>query len=139
MKALALAAILLLAVAPARADWLEDAWSPATVGETGGPAVTLGNGGVILVLPAVTLEAAHRSGLSTAAAVTAFIERWGQHCSNVIDLDLPARLRVRLSLERRVRGTGWVITDDREMAFVIDYVPQRRAVCVQPGTDGPTS
>lgn len=129
---------LLLAAAPARAaDWLEHAW------DEGGdePAVTLtAEGGVILVLPEATLAAARRAGLSTKDAVTAFLERYGQHCSDLLDLDQPhAGLRVLLSLSRATPLPGLFVTDDEEVPLVIDYVPTRRAVCVTPGEPGPTS
>lgn len=124
-----------------RSDWLEDAWSPETVNATGGPAVTLeADGSVIVVLPVATLRAARRAGLSTKDAVTRFLERWGQHCSDVLDLDQPhAGLHVALSLARPTSLRGLFVTDDEEDQLVIDYVPTRRAVCVTPGEAGPTS
>lgn len=127
--------------APARQAWLEDAWSDETVDETGGPAVTLeADGSVIVVLPAKTLAAARRAGLSTRAAVARFIERWGQHCSDVLDLDQPhAGLRVVLSLSRATRLPGLFVSDDEEVPLVIDYVPMRRASCAAPGAEAPTS
>jgi hypothetical protein len=126
---------------PARQAWLEDAWSDETVDETGGPAVTLEAGGeVIVVLPAKTLAAARRAGLSTKAAVTRFIERWGQHCSDVLDLDQPhAGLRVVLSLSRATRLPGLFVSDDEEVPLVIDYVPMRRVSCAAPGAEAPIS
>lgn len=126
---------------PARRSWLEDAWSPATVNATGGPAVTLeADGSVILVLPVATLRAARKAGLSTKDAVTRFLERWGQHCSDVLDLDQPhAGLHVALSLARPTPLPGLFVTDDEEDDLTVDYVPTRRAVCVTPGEDGPTS
>lgn len=126
---------------PAKQSWLEQAWSDETVAETGGPAVTLeADGSVIVVLPARTLAAARRAGLSTKAAVTRFIERWGQHCSDLVDLDQPhAGLRVVLSLSRATELPGLFVADDEEVPLVVDYVPTRRASCASPGEPAPTS
>ena len=131
IPAAALALALLLAPAPAQAAWLDDG---------GGAAITLSADGVLLVLPEPTLLAARHAGLSTRQAVAAFLERWAQHCSDILDMDQPhAGLRVELSLARLVPGPGWLITDDEGEALTIDYVPQHRALCVTPGEAGPSS
>ncbi|MDE2103799.1 MAG: hypothetical protein KGL39_41560 [Patescibacteria group bacterium] len=131
MKHLALAAALILLPAlPARADWLADAWSPDTVVRTGGPAITLSDTGGIVVLPAAALAAARRAGLTAKQALTAFLERYIQHCSDLLDADQPhAGLVVALSLTRATTLSGLFVTDDEEQTFRIDYVPARRAVC----------
>jgi hypothetical protein len=87
----AIAALLLIGAGYARSEprssWLEEAWTPKAAAETGGPAITLeGDGSVILVLPVATLKAALAAGLSTRAAVTAFLERYGQHCSDILGI-----------------------------------------------------
>lgn len=138
---LALLAVLVLQVRCARAaDWLEEAWSDETVAETGGPAVTLeADGSAIVVLPVETLAAARKAGLSTKQTVTLFLERWGQHCSDVIDLDQPhAGLKVLLSLSRATELRGLFVTDDEEVPLSIDYMPARRARCIG-GEEAPVS
>ena len=130
IPAAALALALLLAP-PAQASWLDDG---------AGAAITLSPDGVLLVLPEPTLLAARHAGLSTRQAVTEFLERWIQHCSDIADMDQPhAGLRVELSLARLVPGTGWLIADDEGETLTVDYVPARRAVCVTPGEAGPSS
>ena len=115
---------------PAQASWLDDG---------AGAAITLSADGVLLVLPEPTLLAARHAGLSTRQAVTEFLERWIQHCSDIADMDQPhAGLRVELSLARETPG-GWLMTDDESEALTVDYVPARRAVCVTPGEAGPSS
>jgi hypothetical protein len=150
----------LLSATAARADWLDRAWQEDVVNETGGPAVTLSADGVILVLPDSALNEAHAAGVSTRDAVRLFIERHGQHCSDIIDLDEPQRnLKVQLFVSRpvaledaseRVQGEvlnalkeakqrkfprvkSLFVTADEHTDLVIDYVPTRRATCVQPG------
>lgn len=158
----------LLAAAPAYANWLDDAWSDRTVDRTGSPAITLGSDGVVLVMPAATLAAARAEGVGTQAAVTLFIERYGQHCSDVIDLDRKQTLHVQLFLSNPVDlndasegiqdevGDALTKVSDRRakrpphvqsvfvvapehVNFTIDYVPERKASCVTPGDDDKTS
>lgn len=158
----------LLAAAPAYANWLDNAWTDGTVGRTGGPAITLGSDGVILVMPAATLVAAHAEGVETQAAVTLFIERYGQHCSDVIDLGRKQNLRVQLFLSNPVdlndasEGTqqevgdaltkisdrpakrpahvqSLFVTAPEHLDFTVDYMPERKASCVTPGDDDKTS
>lgn len=158
----------LLAAVPAHANWLDDAWTDATVDRTGGPAITLGNDGVILVMPAVTLAAAHAEGVGTKAAVTLFIERYGQHCSDVVDLDRKQNLHVQFFLskpvdlndasegtqqevgealtkisDRRVKRPAHVqslfVVAPEHVDFTVEYVPERKASCVTPGDDDKTS
>lgn len=134
---------LLLAFTPcARASWLDDAWPPDTV-TAGSPAITLNAElGVIVVLPASTLAAARRAGLDTKAALTLFLERYAQQCSDVIDLNRPQQhLPVALSLARPYFGGRLVVTDEDEdeAHFVIDYVPAKIVHCVEPGEEAPVS
>jgi hypothetical protein len=90
--------------------------------------------------PAETLRAAKHAGLTTREAVTQFIERWGQHCSDVLDLDQPHNdLHIKLSLSRPSTIPGLFVTDDKEVDMTINYLPSRRAHCVTPGEDSPTS
>jgi hypothetical protein len=87
-----------------------------------------------------TLRAARRAGLTLQQAAARYIERWGPHCSDVLDLDQPhAGLSVTLSLFRATALPGLFVTDDEEVPLVIDYVPMRRATCVQPGEPAPAS
>ena len=157
-------ALALLYAAPAHADWLDDAWTDASVDRDGGPAVTLNGSGVTLVLPADTLAAARAEGVGTEQAVARFIERYGQHCSDVIDLDRRQKLSVQLFLSKPValddaseatqqevgdalktvtaRGKrpphvkNLFVTEPSARHLTIDYVPSRKASCVQPGSEG---
>jgi hypothetical protein len=154
------AALLMLIATPAHADWLERAWNGEAVAENRAPAITLGLGGVLLVLDQTTLDDAHAAGLSTPDAVRALLERYGQHCSDVIDLNRPYRhLRVRLYIAKRVpfheapantrsdvrqavRSTRakappdtLSITAEHYSELFIDYEPSRNAECVLPGAE----
>lgn len=122
--------------------------------ETGSPAVTLRADGVILALPEFTLDKAHAAGVSKQDAVRLLIERFNQHCSDIIDLNEPrSNLKVRLFLSRpvafedaaeRVRDAvirgleaakqtklrrirSLFVVDDEHTEFVIDNVPTWRA------------
>jgi hypothetical protein len=161
-------ALALLAAAPAHANWLDDAWTDDTVDRNGGPAITLNGEGVILVLPADTLVAAHAEGVGTKRAVTLFIERYGQHCSDIIDLDRKQKLHVQLFLSKpvdlnsaseetqqevgdtliKISGRhpkrppdvqSLFVTEPEHRDFTIDYVPERKASCVELGDDNKTS
>jgi hypothetical protein len=163
-----------MAAAPARADWLERAWSEESVMANGDPSVTLGRDGVLLVLPEATLRDAYAAGLDTKAAVRLFLGRWAQRCSDVVDLDqVQSKLKVRLFLQNPVaiedaseavqgeildtlqalkksavkggkkvaktrvlpRVDNVFVASEDHVDFVIDYFPQGRARCVQPGLD----
>jgi hypothetical protein len=157
-------ALALLATPPAHATWLDDAWTDDTVDRNGGPAITLNNDGVVLVLPAETLAAAHAEGVDTKEAVTLFIERYGQHCSDIVDLNQKQKLHVQLFLSNPVDlnsasvqtqqeiGETLIKISDRQSKrpphvqslfvterehrdFTVDYVPERKASCVEPGDD----
>jgi hypothetical protein len=152
----------LLVAAPARADWLERAWRDDVVAETGTPAITLSAGGILLVLPEAALQEAHAAGVTTADAARLFVQRYGQHCSDILDLDRPHQhVKLRLFLLRpvaledapeRVQGEildtlktaktkplprvrNLYVTADDSTELFIDYVPARKASCVQPGDE----
>ncbi len=151
----------MLVAAPAQADWLENAFGDDVAG-TGGPAITLDGTGILLVLPEATLRQAHTAGVTTADAVKLLVQRYGQHCSDVLDLDGPHRhVKVQLFLSKPValedapepvqgeildalktaktkplpRVDGLFVTADEPTEFFIDYVPARRASCVEPGAE----
>ncbi|HWI27751.1 MAG TPA: hypothetical protein VN668_12330 [Stellaceae bacterium] len=152
-------ALLMLISVPAYADWVDRAWDQHAVEENRMPAITLGETGVLLVLPKETLDEAHQAGLSTPQAAERLLQRYGQHCASVIDLNQPhPHLKVQLFLERRVdfrsapptvkeeigealtAKTGQAeapdtlsVTSDQSSDFFIDYVPDRTAHCVVPG------
>jgi len=159
-SAFSLAVAMLVAV-PARADWLDRAVGD-DVTETGGPAVTLGADGVLLVLPLATLEKAHRAGVTTADVVTQLVQRYGPSCSDILDLNRPHRhVKVQLFLSRpmaledapeRVQGEildalktaktrplprvdNLFVTADDATELFIDYVPARQVKCVEPGAE----
>ncbi|HUH83039.1 MAG TPA: hypothetical protein VLX85_00425 [Stellaceae bacterium] len=94
----------MVAALPAKADWLERAWSDDSVATNGAPAVTLAaNGGVLVVLPEATLREAYAAGLDTKTAVSLFLGRWGQRCSDVLDLEQEKKnIKVELFLQRPV-------------------------------------
>jgi hypothetical protein len=165
IRCAALAAFLLSS--PAYANWLDDAWTGETVNRDGGPAVTLNDDGVTLVLPADTVAAAHAQGFDTRQMVTLFIERYGQHCAGIIDLDQKQRLRVQLfvsqpvdlndaseetqqevgdSLTAMAKGSRRVahveqlfVTAPEHQELIIDYEPTRKASCIIPGDNDSTS
>lgn len=125
----------------AEPSWLEDAWSPETVSDTGGPSITLNAElGVIITLPAITLSEARASGISTKDAVRLFLDRYAQRCSDVIDLNKPqANLPVTLSLVHPYAPVpGLFLTDEQEAHFTVDYEPRAKANCVYPA-EVPTS
>jgi hypothetical protein len=158
---LAYVAATILIAAPAQADWLESAFGD-DVAATGGPAITLDGSGILLVLPEATLQKAHRAGVTTADAVKLLVQRYGQHCSDVLDLDGPHRhVKVQLFLSKpvaledapeRVQGEildtlktakrkplprvdSLFVTADDPTELFIDYVPEHRASCVEPGAE----
>ncbi len=160
--AVVLAAAMVAAI-PARADWLERAGSDEAAAEMGAPAFTLNGAGILLVLPEGTLAEAHAAGRSSREAVELLVERYGQHCSPLLDLDRPhAHLHVQLFLQKpvaledapdRVQGEildalkaktsgkklphvkNLFVADDASTELYIDYVPTRRANCVVPGAE----
>ncbi len=148
----------MLIAGPAHANWLDRAWDAQAVEANLAPAITLGAAGVLLVLPQETLDAAHAEGLSTPDAVQQLVERYGQRCSGVIDLDQPHQhLRVQLFIEKRVAFAAapesvqgevrdaqkspqsapppdtLAVTPEQSSELFIDYVPARTAHCITPG------
>lgn len=151
------AAAMLVAGPAHAANWLDRAWDAEAIDQNLSPAITLGEGGVLLVLPQATLDDAHAAGVSTPDAVRQLVERYGQHCSAIIDLNQPHQhLRVQLFIAKRIpfaeapRGTQRevreaatsgrngppdtvAVTPDDHSDLFIDYVPARTAHCVTPG------
>src|SRR5215813_13693304 len=72
-----------------QADWLDDVWSEEWVRMNGNPAVSISGDGVQVVLPATSLQKAYEQGLTTEQALHDFLERHGQRCSHLIDLNVP--------------------------------------------------
>ncbi|MGH9201110.1 MAG: hypothetical protein ACRD2A_07730, partial [Vicinamibacterales bacterium] len=71
----------------ARADWLDDAWSEDSVLINGNPAVSISGDIIYVVLPTATLHQAYDSGVTTEEALRVFLDRHGQRCSHLIDLN----------------------------------------------------
>jgi hypothetical protein len=154
--------------AGAHAGWLDSAWNEDWAGRHGHPAISMSGDAVHVVLPAVLLQQAYDEGLTTMQALGAFLDRYGQRCSGLIDLNAPHRdLKVTLSLEtpasleqlteedRDTLRTAWEggYPSDRieehvpllftvspvTFSYGINYLPTRRIRCVAPGDDAPTS
>ena len=132
----------------------------------GTPAITFHADSVYVVFPIATLLQAHVEGITTEDAVRAFLERYGQRCSNLIDLNAPhSSLRVRLSLQSPA-DLGDIDQEDEvlfsfrsvylkekldpdvpslftvspdHLDLTINYVPTRQVHCVSPGAVSPTS
>jgi hypothetical protein len=159
--ALCLAAVMPIA-SPAAAGWLEHAASDEMIDANGMLAVTLGDAGVLLVVPEAVVQEAQAAGVGLAEAARLLVQRYGQHCSDVLDLDRPhARLRVQVFLQRptaledaseRVQGEildalktaktkplprvdSLFVTAEERSDIFIDYVPDRKAHCVQFGDE----
>jgi hypothetical protein len=149
----------------ARADWLGDTWSKESV-MNGDPAIGITDSVIRVVLPSATLDQAYAEGLSTEDVLGAFLDRYGQRCSHLIDLNVPHRdLKVELWLQNRTRLEDVSNKDDVLAAlrdayraqrpddetpllfvvspvhfdYTIDYVPARRVRCVAPGDESPAS
>jgi hypothetical protein len=147
----------------ARADWLSDAWSEESVQRNGNPAITIQRDAIYVVLPASTLLQAHSEGITTEHVLGDFLERYGQHCSSSLNLNVAhPNLKVRLSLQSptpfdEISKDDEVLTALRAghlkgtetgspvlfavspgySEFTIDYVPKRQVRCVAP--EVPTS
>jgi hypothetical protein len=94
-----------IAVTPANADWLANAWPQDAFPKNGNPAITFNaTGTVTLVLPEAVLGEAQAAGLSIEHAVSAFLGRYApKTCSNLLDMTVPhTNLRVDLLIERPV-------------------------------------
>jgi len=152
----------------AHADWLDSAWNEDWAGRHGHPSISMSSGARHVVLPAVLLQQVYDESLTTVQALGAFLDRFGQRCSGLIDLNAPHRdLKVTLSLktpaslqqlteeDRDTLRTAWeaAYPSDRteehipllfavspvSFGYGIDDLPTRRIRCVAPGDDEPTS
>ncbi len=160
------ALVIFVGTGTAQADWLDDAWSEEWVRMNGNPAVSMSGDAVHVVLPATSLHQAYEEGFTTEQALQDFLERHGQRCSHLIDLNVPhPNLKVTLSFEGRapfesVPERDEVLTtlkraylryraDDSipllftvspvEFEYSINYVPTHQVRCVAPGDDDATS
>jgi hypothetical protein len=147
---------------PAAAGWLERAASDDMIDANGMLAVTLGDAGILLVVPEAVIQEAQAAGVAAPDAARLLVQRYGQRCSDVLDLDRPhAHLRVQLFLQRpvaledapeRVQGeildalktaktkplprvNSLFVTAEEGAEIFIDYVPDRKARCIQPGDE----
>ena len=105
MRGLWLVLLSVIAVTPAKADWLANAWPEDAIPKNGSPAITFNaTGTVTLVLPEAMLGEAQAAGLSIERAVSAFLGRYApKTCSNLLDMTVPhTNLRVDLLIERPV-------------------------------------
>jgi hypothetical protein len=159
--ALSFAAAVVIAL-PARAGWLEHAASDEMIDAAGMLAVTLSDEGVLLEVPEAVMQEAQTAGVGMAEAARLLVQRHGQRCSDILDLNRPhAHLRVQVFLQRPValEDAGELVQGEildalktaktkrlphvnnlfvvaREGAEVfIDYVPGPKAQCVQPGVE----
>lgn len=159
--AVCLAAVIAI-VSPATAGWLENAASDDMIDANGMLAVTLGDAGVLLVVPEAVIQEAQAAGIGIAEATRLLVQRYGQRCSDVLDLDRPhAHLRVHVFLQRpvaledaseRVQGEildalktaktkplahvqNLFVTAEERAEVFIDHVPGRKGQCVQPGAE----
>jgi hypothetical protein len=159
--AVCLAAVIAVA-SPAKADWLERAASDDMIDANGMLAVTLGDAGVLLVVPEAVIQEAQAAGIGMPEAARLLVQRYGQRCSDVLDLDRPhAHLRVQVLLQRpaaledaseRVQGeildalktaktkplprvSNLFATAEERTEIFIDHVPGRKGQCVQLGAE----
>jgi hypothetical protein len=150
----------------ARADWLDDAWGEDSVQMNGNPAVSISGDTVHVVLPVTSLRQAYEEGLTIERALRDFLDRHGQRCSHLIDLNNPhPNLKVALSVQVRTpfesisEGEDVLAlvksaylkyhTDDSipmlftvspvEFEYSLNYVPTHRVRCVAPKGDDATS
>jgi hypothetical protein len=148
----------------AHADWLDDAWSEDSVRVNGNPAITIRSDFIYVVLPTATLRQAYDEGVTMEDALRAFVGRYGQRCSSLIDLNVPhPHLKIRLSWQGQARLNEIAEKDEALAAlrdaylrqrigdnvpslftvspghldFTIDYVPTNRVRCIAP--EPPTS
>jgi hypothetical protein len=147
----------------ARAGWLDGAWSEGSARRNGHPAVSMSADAVYIVLPAASLHQAYQEGLTTQQALSAFLDQYGQRCSDLIDLNVPhANLRTMLSLQGSARfeeiaeGDAALAAAEKahepdagipllfavsplKFEYRINYVPTRQVRCVAPAGDDATS
>jgi hypothetical protein len=157
---------ILVGTGTAQADWLDDAWSEEWVRKNGNPAVSMSGDAIHVVLPATSLHQAYEEGFTTEHALQDFLDRYGQRCSHLIDLNVPhPNLKVTLSLQvwtpfegipereevlvalksayLRYRADDSIpllfTTSPVEFEYSIDYVPTHQVDCIAPGDDDTTS
>jgi hypothetical protein len=150
----------------ARADWLDGAWSEESARTNGNPAVSISADTVHVVLPAASLRQAYEEGFTTAQALQEFLDRHGQRCSQLLDLNVPhPDLNVALSLQGPASfedipdgdavltalqhaGPGYQTDDGIALLFAVspvkfeyrlNYTPTRHVRCVAPAADEATS
>jgi hypothetical protein len=166
LSATMVALVIFVGTSIAWADWLDDAWSEDSVRTNGNPAVSISGDTIYVVLPAATLHQAYDAGVTTEDALRVFLDRHGQRCSDLIDLNIPhPKLKVTLSLQ------GWMPFEDIPngdevlstvknaylkyhsddsipllftsspvaFEFSINYVPTHQVRCIVPNDDGPIS
>jgi hypothetical protein len=101
---LVIALVFLADISLARADWLADAWSSKSTALHGNPAITVRAGGVSVVLPAETLEAAFSErGMTRPDALRAFLDRYSPQCSTMLDLNTA---QPNLAVELQIQGAA---------------------------------
>ena len=124
---LTLAVAVFLGAHGARADWLGDAWSDASVAKHGNPSITVRSDGLAVSLPSATLEQAHAEGLTTKDALVAFLGRYSPQCSRVLDLNGPqSNLKVALSLQDEVPfGDLAATSQDQILATLQDELAEQ--------------
>jgi hypothetical protein len=148
--------------APARAGWLERAASDDMIDANGMLAVTLSDAGVLLVVPEAVMQEAQAAGVAMPEAARQLVQRYGQRCSDVLDLDRPhAHLRVQVFLQRPLaledasdrvqneildtlktaktkplpRVNNLFVTSEAGSEIFIDHIPGRKGQCVQRGDE----
>jgi hypothetical protein len=159
--------VILVGTGAAASDWLDDAWSDESVRINGNPAISIQSDSISVVLPTATLAAAYEEGVSTENIVRSFLDRYGQRCSDLIELNIThPNIRVELSLQSPTRFEGIPAKDevlttlknvyinhragnDIPLLFTIspvkyeywfDYVPTRQVHCIKPREESrPTS
>jgi hypothetical protein len=157
---------ILVGTGTVQADWLDDVWSEEWVQMNGNPAVSMSGDGVQIVVPAILLQQAYEEGFTTEQALQDFLDRHGQRCSHLVDLNLPhPNLKVTLSLQvpaalESIPENDEVLaavkstllryrTDDSipllftispvKFEYSINYVPTHQVHCVAPNDDDMTS
>src|SRR5689334_2712173 len=105
MRGFWLVLLSVIAVTPANADWLANAWPADAIPKNGNPAITFSATGTItLVSPQAALGEAQASGLSVERAVSACLGRYApKTCAKLRDMTGPhTNLGVDRLIERAV-------------------------------------
>jgi hypothetical protein len=122
----------------AKADWLDDAWSETSSAEHGHPSITVGQGGVSIVLPRAVLDEAQAAGATAEGALRDFLGKYGPRlCSQLLDLNTAQKnLKVAMRvLEAPSQGFGAFFVSPVRTDFVLDYAPTNTVGCIIPGED----